>query len=336
METKRVNSKRNGFSIVELLTVMGIIAILISLLVPALAAVRDKAMELKQKAQFHSIKTGLELYKSGEGGLDYPESDENFLDDSLDANNGGDYGTTYYCGANKLAEALVGLDYLGFHPDSNFRSDGCEDVFQKDGTSVTDQDLYYYATNATVNTNWQTEADNIKCRSFKLGTPFLEQEGANAFLMDQVYDATALSGSGFSTDPYSMVLCDMYTAKRESGVKTGTPILYYKARTQHFEQDYADTDGIEDDIYYYPDNESILSLGSVEDSTIDHPLYDNGGSSGSNTDDLADFQRMILDKQLQLTGQYTPYRKDSYILISAGKDSLFGTADDITNFETNN
>jgi hypothetical protein len=28
-----------------------------------------------------------------------------------------------------------------------------------------------------------------------------------------------------------------------------------------------------------------------------------------------------------------PYRRDSYILISAGYDGLYGTADDVLNFE---
>ena len=45
MKNEKTKSSK-GFTIVELLTVMGVIAILISLLVPALAAVRDMAMEL--------------------------------------------------------------------------------------------------------------------------------------------------------------------------------------------------------------------------------------------------------------------------------------------------
>ncbi|MHC4385965.1 MAG: type II secretion system protein, partial [Planctomycetota bacterium] len=58
---KRTSKK--GFTIVELLTVMGVIAVLIGLLVPALALVKEHANRLEQRAQFHGIDVGLEIYK---------------------------------------------------------------------------------------------------------------------------------------------------------------------------------------------------------------------------------------------------------------------------------
>ena len=57
------HSEKQGFTIVELLTVMSVIAILIGLLVPALNLVRKMAKDTKQKAQFHSINVAVKAGK---------------------------------------------------------------------------------------------------------------------------------------------------------------------------------------------------------------------------------------------------------------------------------
>ncbi len=46
--------------------------------------------------------------------------------------------------------------------------------------------------------------------------------------------------------------------------------------------------------------------------------------------DYEKFYEFIRDKKLETRDW--PYRPDSYILISAGADGVYGTADDITNF----
>jgi len=53
-----VRRKRTGFTIVELLTALGIIALMVGLLIPALSMVRRTAKETKQKAQFTTISLG--------------------------------------------------------------------------------------------------------------------------------------------------------------------------------------------------------------------------------------------------------------------------------------
>jgi prepilin-type N-terminal cleavage/methylation domain-containing protein len=50
-----METKRKGFTIVELLTVMAIIAILMGLLLPAMNAVRKAAKDVSQKAQFKPL-----------------------------------------------------------------------------------------------------------------------------------------------------------------------------------------------------------------------------------------------------------------------------------------
>jgi prepilin-type N-terminal cleavage/methylation domain-containing protein len=327
METK---GKNKGFTIIELLTVMGIIAILIGLLVPALNLVKDFSKQIQQKAQFHSIDVALEMFKNDFG--TYPESSDN-----VDVYTGISRHPVIYCGANKLAEALVGLDYLGFHPNSDLRATGHNTVILKDNTSADRQ--VYHAYDDT-QADWQTAEENLKARK----GPFIEFENANAYRMDEVYTNAALGTVGFANAyslpagmQYPLVLCDVFAKKRlgTGGKKTGMPVLYYRARTMYSEQRYNSAatatlpGNILDDIYYYPDNENLLALGTPEDSVVLHPLRNEGGSAGL-TNDVVDFENMILNKQV--TTIKRPYRAGSFILISAGKDGLYGTADDIFNF----
>jgi prepilin-type N-terminal cleavage/methylation domain-containing protein len=304
---QRVSKKRSGFTIVELLTVMSVIAILISLLVPALTKVHDFANELQQAAQFHSIEVAIDMFVAESGYGSYPPSDDNQPD-----LNPGPLGADpfAYGGAQKLAEAIVGWDLLGYHPKSAFRSDGRN--LDTTGTSV----VVYGGTR-----------QNIEERK----GPFIELENANAYKMIDIYQAPA----PFYDDSY--VLCDVFRRNRYSGKKTGMPILYYRARTQHFDQDSTvihvapppPAAGLptEDDIYYYCDNMNLLALGTPENGAP-HILV---GDDSPNDWDI--FESMILNTQITPPAPQRPYRAGSFILISAGKDGLYGTADDVMNFK---
>ena len=110
MKSIKQSDKKAAFTIVELLTVMSIIVILIGLLVPALNQVKKFAKDVKQKAQLHAISVALEFFN---GQFEaYPDSSATDVDG------------VPYCGAMKLAEAMVGKDLLGFNPASVFKSNG--------------------------------------------------------------------------------------------------------------------------------------------------------------------------------------------------------------------
>ena len=295
--------RKKGFTIVELLTVMAVIAVLIGLLVPALALVKDHAKRLQQKAQFHSIGVGLELYKSEFGS--YPESDENTpVTPTLSSPGNPDETGGAYCGANKLAKAMVGLDFIGFPPKSEFRADAGI------GNTV---DVAYTT----------TSSDDRK-------GPYMELETANAFFMSDIYGASNTNYPGNFVDTLTyqpLVLCDVY-AKKRVAKKAGTPILYYRARSNFKHQNYqvewnaalgyaAD----DDDIYLVSDNIELLDLG----------MPDDGAPFTIMSDPFKIFEDMI--RNTQVTAITKPYREDSFILISAGKDGDFGTGDDIFNFD---
>jgi type II secretory pathway pseudopilin PulG len=203
-----------------------------------------------------------------------------------------------YCGAMKLCEAMMGRDLLGFHPDSAFRADGM------DAAGV--RDIYL------------PTADNLRAR---MGT-LLQFENANAYRLVDIY------GSG-QTAPFQenvFVLCDVYTRQMRTGIKTGMPVLYYKAETSNNLHDPNTAPTPQDNmgnIYNYWDNHALVNLGK--------PWEESGKAMTHSLSEPARFYRNTRNDKIITMRR--PYRTDSYILLSAGYDGEYGTADDICNFE---
>ncbi len=278
--------KRTGFTIVELLAALGIIALMVSLLIPALNVVRNKAKETKQRAQFVAINVGLTAFKNDYG--DYPESNW-----SLPTGIPGV--SSDYCGAQKLAEALVGWDMLGFHPKSDFRSNGRNDTGE-----------YIYDANNPV------YFDQRKGHYLELATASVFRLGNISAFYPGLYNNTA------PLAPNTFVLCDVFEATKvtfpnSKTAKAGAPILYYRANT---------SGKTIHEIYSALDNDALVNIKQNSDGKI-HPLaYPDT--------QYQYFYNYILDPKI--TARPWPYRPDSYILISAGVDGLYGTGDDICNF----
>ena len=98
---------RRGFTLVELLIVMGIIALLISLLVPTVTSSLRKARRTRVQMELAGISTALDAYKTDFG--DYPR----FGFDAADPLNGATTNTNpsvakFDRGARLLARALLG------------------------------------------------------------------------------------------------------------------------------------------------------------------------------------------------------------------------------------
>jgi type II secretory pathway pseudopilin PulG len=293
----KIWNKKEAFTIIELLTVMSIIVILISLLVPSLSMVRRYARKVRQRAQFHSINIGMEAYNPEFEG--YPDSDE--VDD-MDMS---------YCGAMKLCEAMVGQDLMGFHPESRFRLDCTNGV----GTKLYSCDPL----------DLPPTAANLKLRK----GPYLQLENANAYKLKHLYGKSNVGDfEGFGAERF--VLCDVYKrivltpdvgdpADAIKG-KAGMPILYYKANlfnTIHYDPNST----LAEYIYDFYDNDELVELGKPWDATGGpHPLWNNPVL----------FYEMIRNKKITTTNR--PHRPDSYILLSAGFDGEYGTNDDIFNF----
>lgn len=312
--------KTAGFTLVELLTVIGVIAILLAFLIPALTSVEKTALKVKQRAQFHGIEVALEAFHSDMG--DYPPSAYSSIYND---------GTTVYTASQRLAEALVGRDGFGFHSDSRFNATGTD----KYGNPL------YYPGIATL-TQPEIDANMAKRKG-----PYLELETANAVRLSNLYGTgaqnlpTALS----ATADTSYVLADMYkiTKNLKTGKLTGSPILYYKANRNKIQHDLADaninpavnqcTYNVYDSIGAGTSTDSIVDLRPLsfpQGSTARHPMSPFSLSGGG----AALFYQQTLNPNF--TNPPRPYRADSFILQSAGPDSLYGTADDVFNFDQEN
>ena len=288
----------------EMLIVLGILMLLVGLLIPALTAVKKVAKETKQKAQFSTIELALAGFKNDTG--DYPPSDWTLPSPTNPS-------AANYCGAQKLAEALLGWDLLGFHPDSAWRADGLDTLA---GPMTYDplksRDL---------------DGDAIPDTMNERKEPYLELGTASAFKLGDLYRTSANWTGVLAPDTY--VLCDAFTnnkimlANTGKTVKVGAPILYYRANTSQ-----KTIRGI----YSVQDNEALVDLKGTADRE-QHPLNwtDNLYQFFYGTANTADgIVGYIQDPKIE--ARAWPYRPDSYLLISAGADGLYGTPDDIRNF----
>jgi prepilin-type N-terminal cleavage/methylation domain-containing protein len=294
-----VKRKKRAFTLVELLIVVGVIAILIALLIPAIATVRNMAKETQQKAQLTTIEMALTAFKNDYG--NYPPS--NLTLDGVPSV-GGDY-----CGAQKLTEALVGWDLMGFHPKSAWRADG-EGENRRDETYDPDKNRDNNPADGT--------PDTLKERK----GPYLELATANAFELGDLFDDTG------PLEPNTFVLCDVFGKKSITvggkTVKAGAPILYYRANTSSKTMDYT-TIAFDKLIYDCMDNDALAVVKEQADG-VAHPLADPANNREK-------FYKYITDPKV--TVATWPSRPDSYLLISAGADGLYGTGDDICNFDPN-
>jgi prepilin-type N-terminal cleavage/methylation domain-containing protein len=314
----RHSIKRDGFTLIELLAVIAIIALLVGVLVPGMKNFKNHAKRLKQKSNIRNAEIGLELF--------YKVFKRYPISKSVNV-----FGASnkVVCGAQHLTEALVGRDERGFDLESEWHE------FDESSLGLYDSD--------------ETTPGGLRSIN-RRKNPFIELRDTGAFLLEQIYDAAALSGASLAgktllsgdsatvaTDgsKRAPVLTDVFGTRRP-GVdgKVGTPIVCFIASTKYSKhkevpQVVPPADDVKKWRYNYYDNALIFKLPHIKDPTIQHrynPDYidPKTGETGKQL-----FYKAITN---QNSNYEKPYNPNTYIIISAGTDGIFGTKDDVTNF----
>jgi len=282
---------RSAFTLIELLTVIAIIALLIGILTPSLNRARAQARKVKVQSQIDAMAKGLEMFRNAHE--EYPRSRPG--PDRLAPN-------PVLSGAHWLARALLGHDLNGViaEGDYNLMADRDEaGDLPGDPTNIDRDGLY------------------------------LKLEGAKA-----IRD----TDSKYKTKPGAVaterfVLLDDY----------GFPVLYYKANTggRLASKPLAAVTRSDNPLafYFQEDNGAFTGLDGSGGWEFQgpHEIKVFGDPADPESDEGTypqTFCRYIHNHQVhEAAGTVRPFNEDSFLLISAGADGIYGTRDDVRNFK---
>lgn len=352
--TGRFQTPRRGFTLIEMLAVVTLIGLLITILIPAVSRVRTMAKVTGTKAAIASLETGLQTLKVDTrfGGSFVPSSPDgdgkNGLAVGKVANpysnigiQGNDFEIT---GTGLLVWALAGADLLG---PPGFR------VFDTKNSTTWAEDTHDKKGGAYQLDN--TTAQPLKPRS----SPYVDLDkvaiskynaGEESFEIPAELKARASLGLSLVTRKYPMFL-DTF----------GQPILYWKAdsagvlkcdRTIGGNKSGKKVALKDRGVYHHGDNKALVFTVSKDVLILTSAWSDSrgaaktvhrlnfgptnvgyGGNGAVKGPASGFFPHYIWNQNI--AARLEPHKKNSFMLISAGPDGLYGTADDIANFEHN-
>jgi len=317
-----MKSRIKGFTLVELLTVIGIISLLVGILVPALHIARLRAREATDRATLNSISMAVETFRNDHGfyppshvrneviwGLTMPTTLDIAWQQGL---------VPPDQGAHRLFEALMGLDTLGFQENYCYKTNEGNTTEVPDGTPI----AYNSAGQWVETKRW---GPYIGMDNIEMGRMYEAHYDSQTF--------TPPTPSGALTSNNNYVFLDTI------GLNNPRAILYYRARPSknlHWQNDWDLAKCEQWGIYNYNDNVLITQDENTSNQPY-HPRF------VANPNPEA-FYNYIWDPMTGLDPANNnqpnifhpsarPYNKDSFILINAGRDNQYGTEDDICNFQ---
>ncbi len=347
MRASRQYDHWRAFTLVEMLVVIAIIALLLAALLPAFSTVREKAKYAQANAQFRALDTGLQTFRAEAAlGGALPPSAGDDTDPPTDrqkiANPQGEDANTKVriAGAHLLVHAMIGADGLG--------TPGFRDI-NRDSKGLWSDD-----------THKKFDADPKKSGIYAIddkGKEKFPRYGGGGYVDEKMKEAAASFEDLFNRGKLLKLPAgaDPAIGERVFLDPWDHPILYYRASPAGIKM--VGKSG-EPGIFWQEDNGVItgsdsqiqnddgLDFGQGTEGTcnggkcyhniavakVPDPPVQNYNPQTILTDTQYDhsFFRFILDTSVK--ARPTPVQKDSYLLVSAGPDARYGTADDVTNW----
>lgn len=349
MLNQPIRRRPRGFTVVELLTVIAIIVLLISLLVPTLSSARESAKAGASKADLKALGDALTLFRNenpGEGrgnGAGFPPSAR--ADDPTVA------GSQFIFGAQWLYRYLSGPDGLGYIPEETVPRDL---VLQGLGQSEHEQQDWYASEPTGVNP--YAPLDRVG--------PYIDPGAIKSVMAAELPNSPFIvnEDGSFDPDPLIPVQLGLDESTYRAPVfldRFDFPILYYAANPRLAERVDAPLAGAgfqpndPRGIYTFMDNGLFTGackgglcvytswVYKEQESDIQNFGVWSDGVPDPNTilEDPKTFPYYILDKsnfestrRPDQPGVMVPVRKSSFLLFTPGADGIFGTNDDVQNW----
>lgn len=332
---------RTGFSLVELLVVIAIIVLLISIVVPALHAARTAAKEAATNAMLGVLGTGLQTFEADRriGGR-FPPSLPDLRSNggrtaanpysNLPGNNGGS--DIAISGAGLLVWVLAGADLLG---SPGFRTfDSSSSVWNEDSHANFDSSNPSQSGAYAIYPSGSKAGQLVHARS----GPYVDLSKVNVTRWDENERSFGIEAEREAADSLGRRPVNrLYPMFLDS---FGYPVLYWRADPAGVQfADSVSPDRIPSarrGRYHWIDNEALVDSGSQDvlvlraDNEV-HKLDYEPGQDPPTDPTPGFFQHYIWNQDVG--AKVYPQRADSYLLVSPGADGLYGTADDIANFD---